>query len=369
MKVPAFSSEKMNNDIKDKLHPLFQEFIDSSQYILGRQTEEFEKSYAKFNQTRFAVGVANGLDALYISLKIAGVGKDDEVIVPSNTYIATWISISMCGAVIVPVEPDSITYNISPENIRKAITKKTKVILPVHLYGQICDMESIMKIADENNLLVIEDNAQSQGSTQNSKMAGSFGIMNATSFYPTKNIGAYGDGGAITTNDENYFHKIKTFRNYGSQKKYENEIIGINSRLDEIQSYFLSTKLTYLEKWNKERNEIAGNYFNQLENLSGLTLPFVPKGINSVYHQFVILYEKRDQLQSFLLENGVSTNIHYPIPPHLQKAYQNSGYKRGDFPLAEKISKEILSLPIYPGLTESQQLYVVELIKKFINGK
>lgn len=363
--IPFLSFEKMHDSIKGEMLKAFEEVYDSHWYILGKKVETFEKEYARYSGVNYCVGVGNGLDAIIIALKTLNIGKGDSVIVPSNTYIATWLAVSYVGAEIIPVEPDERTYNINPDLIEAHIKPNTKAIIPVHLYGQICEMEKIMSVAKKHNLYVIEDNAQAQGTYHKNKISGSWGHINATSFYPGKNLGALGDAGAITTNDENLFYKAKTIRNYGSQKKYYNEIKGINSRLDEMHAAFLSVKLKYLDEWNKERNQIAQWYFETLKNIPEIVLPYIHPECTSNFHLFVIRTEKRDELQNYLQQHNVGTLIHYPIPPHLQEAYKELGYKKGDFPIAEKIAETCLSLPMYPGLTKNDVDYISSTIQNF----
>ena len=358
----------MNEEIKAELLPSFEHFIDKGWYVLGDQVKQFEKDYADFCTTKHTVGVANGLDALIIALKTLNIGPGDEVIVPSNTYIASWLAVSYVGATPIPVEPRIDTYNINPNLIEAAITSKTKAIMPVHLYGQCCEMEAIMNIALKHHLFVVEDNAQSQGATYNGQITGSFGHINGTSFYPGKNLGAYGDAGAITTNDEQLYHRANVIRNYGSQKKYYNEIKGINSRLDELQAGFLSIKLKHLNKWSKQRNHIASLYNQMLHGVGDVVTPVLGNGATSVYHLYVIRTNKRDELQQYLNTHEVGTLIHYPLPPHLQEAYQELGYQKGDFPLAETIADTCLSLPLFPGLTDGQVEQVCNTIKQFYHG-
>jgi len=305
------------------------------------------------------------LDAIIIALKTLNIGKGDSVIVPSNTYIATWLAVSYVGAEIIPVEPHPKTYNIDPTKIESAIQSNTKVIIPVHLYGQICEMDKIMAIAQKYNLFVIEDNAQAQGTYFKGKISGSWGHINATSFYPGKNLGALGDAGAITTNDEHLAQKAKTIRNYGSQKKYYNEVKGINSRLDELQAAFLKVKLKYLDEWNKERNQIAQWYYDYLKEIDEIILPTIHPDATSNYHLFVIRTPKRNELQEYLHQHQIGTLIHYPVPPHLQEAYKELGYKKGAFPIAEEIADTCLSLPMYPGLSKENVEYIAQTIKNF----
>ena len=357
-------------DYQDKLYRelLINEMIDvldSKWYILGNKVQIFETEYAKLHKTNFALGVANGLDALIISLKVIGIKPGDEVLVPSNTYIASWLAVSALGAIPIPIEPDEETYNINPLLIEQNITKKTKAILPVHLYGQSCDMISIMNIASKYNLFVVEDNAQAHLATWAGKITGSFGHINATSFYPGKNLGALGDGGGITTNSEDYFSKAKIYRNYGSEKKYFNEMKGINSRLDELQAGILSIKLRFLNDLTIERQKIAKKYIQLLSTCKDVVLPKTADMAQHVYHLFVILCDRRDELKAYLDENEISTLIHYPVPPHLQLAYKELGYQRGDFPIAEKIADNCLSLPMYPGLSDEQVEKICLTIKNF----
>lgn len=363
--IPFNSFKKHNELYKKQILDSIENVFDSQWYVLGKEVENFEASYSKSTGVKNTIGVATGLDALIIALKAIGIKDGDEIIVPSNTYIATWLAISAVGAKIIPVEPDPKTYNINPRSIEKAISEKTKVIMPVHLYGQPCDMDAIMNIAKKHNLFVVEDNAQSQLGTWNGKYTGSFGDINATSFYPTKNLGAIGEAGAITTNIESYKDFVKTYRNYGSNKKYVNIIKGVNSRIDELQAGILNIKLKYLKEFTKERKEIAARYNSNLKNLNEIDLPYVSPEADHVYHLFVIKTSKREELAKFLLKNDIQTGIHYPIPPHLQKAYSDLGYKKGDFPIAESMSKTCLSLPLYPGLTFEEVDTVCDQIKKF----
>ena len=362
--IPFLNFEPMHKLIRSEIMQSFQDVYDANWFVMGKKLEAFEKEYAAFNDTKFSIGVSNGLDALHLALKALNVTKGDEVIVPSNTYIATALAASYVGATPVFVEPDPNTYNINPANIEAAITSKTKVIMPVHLYGQVCDMDAIMAIAKKHTLFVVEDNAQAHGATFNGKITGSFGNANGTSFYPGKNLGALGDAGAVTTNDETIAKKIAMLRNYGSEKKYHNEEIGFNMRLDEVQAGFLSVKLKHLNEWTKQRKEIAKQYNEALKNVGDLVLPAVHANATHVYHLYVIKTENRDGLQKHLSENGIGTLIHYPIPPHLQKAYQYLGFKKGSFPIAEELADNCLSLPSWPGMTLDQVNTVAENIKK-----
>jgi len=365
MKVPFLSFEYTNNLVKAEVLAAFERVFDSNRYILGKEVERFEFAYARHTDSDHAIGVSNGLDALFLSLKALDIGEGDEVIVPSHTYIATMLAVSHAGATPVPVEPDIQTYTIDPKKIEAAITKRTKAIMPVHLYGQACDMTSIMSIAESHKLYVIEDNAQAHGASFNGKVTGSWGDVNATSFYPGKNLGAVGDAGAITTNSGSLAQKTRMLRNYGSQEKYCHETIGYNMRLDECQSAFLTVKLNYLKKWTEERQQIASIYDQELKNIEGLALPYTHPQATHVYHLYVVRTKQRDQLQQYLLENGIGTLIHYPTPPHLQKAYSGLGYREGDFPIAETIAKTCLSLPVWPGMRETDISFVCQVIKKF----
>lgn len=342
--------------------------VDAKWYILGEEVRRFETAYAVFNQVNHCIGVGNGLDALHIALKVLGVGPGDEVIVPAHTFIATWLAVTQVGATPVPVEPHRETYNIDPAKIEAAITPRTKAILPVHLYGQACDMEAIMAIAGKHDLLVVEDNAQAQGAAFNGRLTGSFGHASGTSFYPAKNLGALGDAGAITTNDEALAEKIHAFRNYGSHKKYYNDLIGVNSRLDELQAAVLSVKLPYLHQWTASRVRSAGLYRKYLEEVPEVILPGAAAGATHVYHVYAIQTRQRDALQAFLSDKGIGTAIHYPVPPHLQQAYRYLNYKAGDFPIAEAIASQCLSLPLWPGLREEQVQYISQSIKAFFQG-
>ncbi len=357
MKIPFNSFATTHPQLREEAIKTFENFYDSQYYMLGNMVKNFEKQYAALNQTKHCIGVANGLDALHIALKVLGIGEGDEVIVPSNTYIATVLAISFVGATPIFVEPRINSYNLNPDVLEAAITKNTKAIMPVHLYGQACEMEKIMEIANKHNLFVVEDNAQGHLATYKGKLTGSFGHINATSFYPTKNLGALGDAGAMTTDNEKWATDCMTYRNYGSQKRYYNEVIGLNSRLDELQAGLLSMKLNYLQDWTTDRLRIAQQYLQELQPLAEagkLVLPKTVENASHVYHLFVVRTEKRNELQQFLTDNGIGSLIHYPIPPHLQEAYQHLGYQKGDFPIAEEIAATCLSLPMYPYLTATQ---------------
>jgi dTDP-4-amino-4,6-dideoxygalactose transaminase len=343
----------MHTQIREEMQEAFQRVYDSYWYIQGKELDLFEKEYAQLSKTKYSIGVSNGLDALVLSLRVLGIGPGDEVIVPSNTYIATALAVSHVGATPIFVEPRMETYNINPDLIPLAITKKTKAIMPVHLYGQACEMDAVMEIAKAHNLYVVEDNAQAHLSSFNGQLTGSFGDVNGTSFYPGKNLGALGDAGAVTTNSEELATRIKTLRNYGSAVKYYNEEIGYNNRLDELQAAFLRVKLNYLQEWINQRKEIAQWYNEELKLRNDLVLPYVHENADHVYHLYVVRTSNREKLQQELTEKGIQTMIHYPVPPHLQKAYKHLGYKQGDFPIAEEIARTCLSLPVWPGMLNS----------------
>jgi len=365
MKIPFLSFEYIHKPLKAEMLQAFEAFYDSNWFVLGDRVRKFEQEYALFNNVEDVVGISNGLDALHIALKALGIGPGDEVIVPSNTFIATWLAVSYVGAIVVPVEPDILSYNIDVSKIEAAITDKTKAIMPVHLYGQACEMDAIMAIASKHGLYVIEDNAQAQGATFKEKLTGSFGDINGTSFYPGKNLGALGDAGAITTNNSMLAEKARTLRNYGSRKKYCNEVIGYNMRIDECQAAFLSVKLNYLAEWTEQRNVIAGWYNELLDEIEDICLPHIKPGATHVYHLYVIRTNKRDLLQQYLTRQGVGSLIHYPIPPHLQEAYAQLKYSVGDFPIAEEMAQTCLSLPMWPGLTFNEISSICTAIKKF----
>jgi dTDP-4-amino-4,6-dideoxygalactose transaminase len=365
MKIPFLSLEPVHAPIKGEVLKAFEEVYDSNWFILGERVRQFELNYAKFINVKHCVGVSNGTDALHISLRTLGIGVGDEVILPSNTFIATVLAVSHVGATPVFVEPDIKTYNIDVTKIEPAITSKTRCIMPVHLYGQACEMQQIMAIAKNHNLWVIEDNAQAQGATYQGQPTGSFGNINATSFYPGKALGALGDAGAITTNDGQLADKARTLANYGSDRKYYNSVLGFNMRLDECQAAVLNVKLQYLRAWIRRRKEIANLYAYHLGKLQGVILPHTAASATHTYHLYVIRAERRDTLAEHLARHGIGTSIHYPIPPHLQESYRHLGFKKGNFPLAETIADTCLSLPIWPGMTEKQIAYVAKQIAVF----
>ncbi|MCC2547925.1 DegT/DnrJ/EryC1/StrS family aminotransferase [Hymenobacter sp. BT175] len=365
MTIPFLSFAPQHQPIREEVLAAISRVYDSQWYVLGQEVAAFEAAYAGFNGVGHCVGVANGLDALHLALVALGIGPGDEVIVPSNTYIATWLAVSYVGATPVPVEPDPATFNLDPDRLEAAITPRTRAIMPVHLYGQACQMSRILEIARRSNLFVVEDNAQAQGAAEHGRLTGSFGQVNATSFYPGKNLGALGDAGALTTDDAELATRLRTLRNYGSQKKYFNEVVGYNSRLDELQAAVLGVKLPYLTRWTQERQQVAALYQQQLAGLGDLILPATAPGCTHVYHLYVVRTARRDALQAHLAAAGIGSLIHYPIPPHRQQAYASLGYLPGAFPIAEELAATCLSLPLWPGLTEEQVAFVATGIKAF----
>lgn len=359
--IPFLDLKAPHLELREEITAAIDRVVSSGWYILGPEVEAFESDYAAYCEAAHCVGVANGLDALHLALRAMDVGAGDEVIVPSNTYIATWLAVSQCGATPVPVEPVEDTYNINPELVEAAITPRTKVILPVHLYGQPADLDPILAIARNHNLKVLEDAAQAHGARYKGKRIGGHGDAVAWSFYPGKNLGALGDGGAVTTNNAELADRIRVLRNYGSRVKYVNEVQGYNSRLDPIQAAVLRVKLRHLDDWNGRREAIAKQY---LQGLAGtdLVLPHVPAWADPAWHLFVVRHPQRDALQQKSAEAGIGSLIHYPIPPHLQQAYSDLGYEQGTFPIAEDIAKELLSLPMGPHLAKADADSVIEVV-------
>lgn len=366
MKVPFVSFLPMEEELDVDLRAAFERVYTRSWYIEGIEDKAFETAFAEYCNVNYCVGVGNGLDSLMLALKALNVGAGDEVIVPSNTYIATALAVTYVGAVPIFVEPDIRTFNINPAKIEKVITEKTKVIMPVHLYGQACDMDSIMKIAKKYNLYIVEDCAQAHGALYKGRKIGSFGHVAGFSFYPGKNLGALGDAGAVVTNSKELADKVRALGNYGSDYKYHHIYRGHNSRLDEVQAAFLSVKLAHLERMNRERRKIAKMYLDGIKN-EEIILPFVPENMSPVWHIFAVRCQRRDELEKFLNDEGIGTNKHYPIPIHLQDCYKNLGYKEGDFPIAEEISQTQLSLPMYYGMTNDKVSYVIKKLNEFGN--
>ncbi len=363
--IPFLDMVSPYRELKDELDAAYRRVMESGWYILGREVEAFEAEFAAYCGARYCVGVGNGLEALHLILSAMDIGPGDEVIVPANTYIATWLAVSYTGAIPVPVEPDERTYNMDPTRIEAAITGRTKAILPVHLYGQPADMDPINEIAREHGLRVIEDAAQAHGARYKGQSAGILGDAAGFSFYPGKNLGALGDGGAVVTNDETVAQKVRILRNYGSRVKYYNEVRGYNSRLDELQAAFLRVKLKYLDTWNKRREQLADLYSTALGG-SGLILPSVPQGSEPAWHLYVVRTANRAELTAHLDTKGIGWLIHYPVPPHLQDAYRELNYSAGSFPLAETMAEEVLSLPMGPHLDAAVASSVTAELQQYL---
>ena len=363
MKVDFLDLRATYLELKEEIDAAVSNVLASGQYVLGGEVEKFEAEWANYCGARFALGLANGLDALILALRALGISHGDEVIVPSNTYIATWLAVSAVGATPIPVEPDYSTFNIDENLIEAAITTRTKAILPVHLYGHAANLDAIISISRKYNIPVIEDAAQAHGCRYKGSKIGSHGDIVCWSFYPGKNLGAFGDGGAITTNREDLFEKIKVLRNYGSSRKYVNDVKGVNSRLDPIQAAVLRVKLAHLDCWTERRRAIANIYDENLVN-SGLILPHAPNYTDPVWHLYVVRSAKRDFLHQKLCSKNISTLIHYPIPPHMQSAYLGYGFDDSSFPIAKQLSSEILSLPMGPHLDHNSIEYVCDTINE-----
>jgi len=364
MKIPFLNFEPMHSEIRTEIVDAFKKIYDSNWFILGQSVEAFEAEFSKYCNTDYCISCGNGLDALSIILRGYDIGAGDEVIVPSNTYIATALAVSYVGAKVVFVEPDIKTFNIDANKIETAITKKTKAIIAVHLYGRPAETDKIKILCEKYNLKLIEDAAQAHGAIYKGKKTGNLGDAAGFSFYPGKNLGALGDGGGILTNDSALAQKVRAIRNYGSTIKYHNEFKGVNSRLDEVQAEFLRIKLNYLDKWNADRQKSAKLYLEGITN-NKIILPHINSVDQSIWHVFVVRTEYRDELMDYLKDKGIGTLIHYPIPIHLQKAYKDLGYTTGDFPVAETISKTALSLPIWYGMRDDEINYVVSVLNKW----
>lgn len=364
MKVPFLDVRASYEEIAPELDAATARVLASGWYLLGEEIVAFERAFAAYVGAKHCVGLGNGLDALHLSLRALGIGPGDEVIVPSNTYIATWLAVSYAGARPVPVEPDRRTYNLDPDRIAAALTPRTRVILPVHLYGQPADMEPILALARQHGLRVLEDAAQAHGARYRGQRVGALGEVTAWSFYPGKNLGALGDAGAITTDDDTIADSVRVLRNYGSRIKYVNEVRGYNSRLDEIQAAVLRVKLAHLDEWNERRARIAARYRAELAD-TGLSLPHVPTWATPAWHVFPVLTPDRAAFQAHLDAAGIGTMIHYPTPPHLQAAYAELGLPKGSFPLSEAIHREIISLPIGPQMTAEQVDATIAAVRDF----
>lgn len=363
MTVPFLDLKAPYLELKDELDAAYRRVLESGWYIGGGEVEAFESEFARYCGVKHCVGVGNGLEALHLILRGYGIGAGDEVIVPSNTYIATWLAASFAGATPVAVEPNIGTYNIAPELVEAAITERTKAIMPVHLYGQPAEMDAINEIAEKYNLKVIEDAAQAQGAKYKGKRTGSLGDAAGFSFYPGKNLGAYGDAGAVTTNDDRLADAVRVLRNYGSEVKYHNEVKGYNSRLDPLQAAFLRVKLKHLDEWNERRAKIAEQYLERLSDVAGLILPQVLPETNAAWHLFVVRHAERNRLQQSLNDAAIGTLIHYPIPPHLSGAYKAEMSQ--NLPIAEDVAETVLSLPIGPHVSAAQTEKVVASLKSF----
>jgi len=362
--IPFLELKSPYIELKAELDTAYQRVMDSGWLILGPEVQKFEEEFAEYIGSKHCIGVGNGLEALHLILRAYGIGPGDEVMVPANTYIATWLAVTYAGATPVPVEPLERTYNLDPERLQAALTPKTRAILPVHLYGQPADMGPINAFAAEHGLKVIEDSAQAQGAGYNGGSAGNLGDASGWSFYPGKNLGAMGDGGAVTTHDGELADKIRVLRNYGSEAKYHNLVKGFNSRLDELQAAFLRVKLKHLNEWNSRRSVLAEVYLAALQGLP-LLLPEVPQRMEPVWHVFAVRVKNREKFQKYLRERGIGTLIHYPIPPHLQPAYQELGYSEGSFPISERIHQEIISLPISPHHSTENIEQVCDIVTAF----
>jgi len=361
--IPPLDLGAVYRELQEELDDAYFRVMASGWYVLGREVEAFEAEFAEYCGAAHCVGVGNGLEALHLVLHACGVGRGDEVIVPSNTYIATWLGVSECGAIPVPVEPDERTCNIDPDRVKDAITGRTKAILPVHLYGQPADMDPIREIAERHGLKVIEDNAQAQGARYKGRPTGALGHAAGTSFYPGKNLGAFGDAGAVTTNDGHLADRIRILRNYGSREKYRNEVKGYNSRLDELQAAFLRVRLRKLDEWNGRRAAVARIYLDGLSDVKDLILPFVPDWAEPVWHQFTVRHPRREDLRQGLADAGIGTLIHYPIPPHESDAYAGDRVW-GSLPLAEEMARTTSSLPMGPHLSDREAAAVVERLRE-----
>ncbi len=363
--IPLLDMKSPYLELKDELDEAYFRVMKSGWYILGEEVEAFEQEFGQYCGVKHCVSVGNGLEALHLILRAMKIGTGDEVIVPSNTYIATWLAVTYCGATPVPVEPIEGSANLDPDKIEAAITPRTRAILPVHLYGQLAEMDRIQAVAQKHNLAVVEDAAQAQGAHHRDRMAGTWGDATGTSFYPGKNLGAFGDAGAVLTNDEQLAAQVRVLRNYGSRQKYHNEVQGYNSRLDPIQAAFLRVKLKHLDAWNERRAAIAAQYLGELQAGAGLILPSIAAHASPVWHQFVIRHPRRDELQAYLNAQGIGTLIHYPIPPHLSEAYQGLGLGEGSYPIAEGLAKTVLSIPMGPHLSSEDAWQVAQAILAF----
>lgn len=365
MRVPFLDLRAGYEELRQELDAAYRRVMDSGWYVLGEEVKAFEAEWAAYCGVKHCVGVGNGLEALRLALRAMDIGAGDEVIVPSNTYIATWLAVSYAGAVPVPVEPDPATYNLDPGRIEAAISAKTRAILPVHLYGQPADMDPIVEIAEKHGLKVLEDAAQAHGARYKGRPAGGLGDAAGWSFYPGKNLGAFGDAGAVTTNDGRLADRVRVLRNYGSRSKYLNEVKGYNSRLDPLQAAFLRVKLRYLDAWNARRRASADRYLEGLQGADSLVLPSVQAEADPCWHLFVVRHPQRDLLQQQLSQQGIGTLIHYPVPPHRSEAYADEAPCHTGLPIAELTASTVLSLPIGPQLNTRQTNSVLEAVTEF----
>lgn len=357
--VPFLDLAGLHRPIRAELDKAYQRVMDSGWYIAGPELEAFESEFAHYCEVAHCVGVGNGLEAIHLLLRAYGVGPGDEVLVPSNTFIATWLAVTQCGATPVPVEPLAATHNLDPSLLEAHITPRTRAVVPVHLYGQPADMDAINAVAAKHQLVVIEDAAQAQGALYKGRRVGSLGHAAATSFYPGKNLGALGDGGAVLTQDAHIAAKVRQLRNYGSEVKYEHKVQGYNSRLDEMQAAFLRVKLRVLDEWNAKRRDIARTYSDQIKH-SAVTLPAVPDFAEPVWHLYVLRTQQRDKLRDALQDQGIATVIHYPVPPHLQACYAE--HANAHLPLAALLANEVVSVPMSPAMTDAQVSRVVQAV-------
>lgn len=365
MRVPILDLKPSVDELRPQLDAAYRRVMDSGWFLLGRELEQFEAEYATSVGAAHCIGVANGLEALQLVLLARGIGPGDEVIVPAHGYIATWLAVTHTGARPVPCECDERTYNLDPARLPALITPRTRVILPIHLYGQTADMPAINAVAAKHGLFVLEDGAQSHGARCHGRASGNLGDAAGISFYPSKNLGALADAGAITTSDAKLADRLRHLRNYGSKVRYQNDYPGMNSRLEELQAAFLRVKLPLLPEWNARRARLAQRYLTQLRDVGDLVLPHVPHWAEPVWHLFVVRTRCRSALQEYLAAQEISTQVHYPVPPHLTGAYRDAGWKRGDFPLAERLAAEVLSLPIGPHLSETQVDHVCTSVQAF----
>ena len=366
MRIPFLELKPAYLELKDELDAAWHRVMDSGWYLLGNELESFEQEYAAYCGAKHCVGVGSGLDALHLVLRAWEIGPGDQVIVPSHTFIASWLAVTFAGAAPVPVEPDPKTFNLDPGRVAAAITPRTRAIIPVHLYGQPADMDPIIAISEKHGLKVLGDAAQAHGARYKLRGVGSLGHAAGHSFYPSKNLGTFSDGGAVTTDDAALADKLRALRNYGSASKYYHERIGTNSRLDELQAAFLRVKLAKLNEWNARRKIIADYYFAELQSSPELSVPFVPANVDPAWHLFVVRHPRRDELQRHLSESGIGTLIHYPVPPHLSGAYSDLGQCKGAYPIAEEHARTVLSLPIGPHLNNEAQDYVIGAIRAFV---